>query len=243
MRPSRSSSERPTGKPIVALDIDGTLAEYHEWFLRFAEMYLGRPLQSYWAMEYPSSEWPKTMGVPHTPTAQDHFCGEGGCQGSLWRHGHMSRTMYRQVKLAYRQGGLKRSMPAFPNASGLTRAVRKAGAEVWIATTRPYLRLDNIDPDTRHWLRRNRIQFDGVLYGENKYRQLVKIVGKERVVGVLDDLPEMLAQASQLDLPIVRIQRPHNAWHEVPWYCSDVPNLFEAEELLVESVRKYNGNS
>lgn len=235
MKPSHASSD----KPVVALDIDGTLAEYHDWFLKFAEMYLGRTIQSYWAMEYRSSCKPEDMPADHQPTAQDHFCGERGCQGSLWRHGHMSKAMYRDVKLAFRQGGLKRSMPAFPNASGLTRALRRAGAEVWIATTRPYLRLDNIDPDTRHWLRRNRIQFDGVLYGENKYRQLAKLVGRDRVVGILDDLPEMCGQANDQLLDPIMIRRPHNAWYSAATYAPIVNNLFAAEELLVERIRNY----
>ncbi len=129
----------------------------------------------------------------------------------MYRWLGVSKTTYRQVKLAFRQSGLKRAMPAFTGASELTRTLRRRGAEVWICTTRPYLRLDNIDPDTRHWLRRNRIQYDGVLFGERKYRDLVKIVGRERVVGILDDLPEMMEQADKVGvLPFLR----HQPWNE-----------------------------
>jgi hypothetical protein len=155
-------------KPVIALDIDGTIAEYHAWFLRFAEMYLGRPMPD------PEDNNP---GLP------------------LWKFMGVSKTTYRRAKLAYRQGGLKRGMPCLPDIAPAVRSWRRAGAEVWICTTRPYLRLDNIDPDTREWLRRNHIQHDAVLFGHNKYRELRRLVGAERVVAVIDDLPELLEQA------------------------------------------------
>lgn len=174
-------------KPVVALDIDGTLGDYHTHFLRFAEQWYGR------AMPDPATN---TDGVP------------------LYKYMGTSKSTYRQCKLAYRQGGMKRSMPVYEGASELTHNLRKSGAEVWIATTRPYLRLDNIDPDTRHWLRRNGIQFDGVLWGEHKYRDLKKIIG-DRVLFVVDDLPEMIGQAQSIGLGVMLRCQPYNlAWSE-----------------------------
>jgi phosphoglycolate phosphatase-like HAD superfamily hydrolase len=171
-------------KPVVALDIDGTLGDYHGHFIRFAEQWTGR------AMPLPQDINP---GIP------------------LHKHLRMSKATYRECKLAYRQGGMKRSMPMYPGASAMVKYLRRHfGVEAWICTTRPYLRLDNIDPDTRHWLRRNHIQFDGVLYGEHKYRDLVKIVGRERVVAVLDDLPELCRQAASLGLPTYLRDQPYN---------------------------------
>lgn len=152
----------------MAIDIDGTLGDYHGHFLHFAEGWYGRKMPS-----------PKDIN-PGLP---------------LHKFMRTGKSTYRQCKLAYRQGGLKRSMPCYEGASELTRTIRKAGAELWICTTRPYLRLDNIDPDTRHWLRRNGIQYDAVIYGERKYRDLVRNVGANRVVAVMDDLPEMCEQA------------------------------------------------
>jgi hypothetical protein len=171
-------------KPVAAVDIDGTLSDYHKHFLWMAELYLGKPMP-------PATE--NTDGVP------------------LYKWMGVSKATYREVKLAYRQGGWKRFMPCYEGAAELTRSIRKAGGEVWICTTRPYLRLDNIDPDTRHWIRRNRLQYDGILWGHNKYRDLVRIVGRDRVVAVLDDLPELLAQATQVGvgLSILRDQ-PYN---------------------------------
>lgn len=157
-----------TGKPVIALDIDGTLADYHGWFLRFAELYLGKPMPN-----------PKDIN-PRLPLHK--FMG-------------VSKRTYREVKLAYRQGGMKRSMPLvdgeFPE---VVREIRKR-AELWICTTRPYLRLDNIDPDTRHWLRRNHINYDAVTWGPNKYRDLAGHVGADRVIMAVDDQVSLTRQA------------------------------------------------
>jgi hypothetical protein len=169
-------------RPVIAIDIDGTLGYYHEHFLAFAQNWLQRDLPDTWR--------------------------DGECP--FWRLLGTSKATYRQIKLCYRQGGLKRSMPVVPGATELTRAVRQAGAEVWLCTTRPYLRLDNIDPDTRFWLRSNGIQYDGVLFGENKYRDLATMVGSGRVVAVLDDEPEQVERAEKLLLPAHIIDREYN---------------------------------
>lgn len=165
-------------KPVVALDIDGTLGDYHKHFLWFAERWLGR------SMPHPDEINPGMrlstfMGVPHRE--------------------------YRECKLAYRQGGLKRWMPCYPFASELTHEIRTAGAQVWICTSRPYMRLDNIDPDTQEWLRRNNIQYDAVIYEgiheeedtNSKYYDLVDQAGLQRIIAVADDLPEQLQDAQR----------------------------------------------
>lgn len=160
------------GKPIVALDIDGTLGDYHSNFLEFAWRYFDRGPKT----------WDPNEVNPGLP---------------LWEHMGIPQRSYRDAKLAYRQGGWKRWMPAYPGAAELTRAIRSAGAEVWICTTRPYLRLDNVDPDTQEWLRRNQIEYDAVLFDPaheedgTKYHELARQAGA-RVAAVVDDLPEMI---------------------------------------------------
>lgn len=174
--------------PVIAVDIDGSTGEYHEHFRWFAELYLGKKLELDWDPEF---------------------------KGSFNRALHISKRTYREVKLAYRQGGMKRCMPVRPGAAEMTRELRKQGAQIWICTTRPFLRLDNIDPDTREWLRRNKIQWDHLIYGDAKYRDLVANVGRSRVVGVYDDLPEQVESARALGLPPLLADGPHNRWFDV----------------------------
>jgi phosphoglycolate phosphatase-like HAD superfamily hydrolase len=177
-------------KPVVAIDIDGTLGDYHAHFLWFAERWLGRPMPSATEVN-PGMRLSEFMGVPH--------------------------HVYRECKLAYRQGGLKRFMPAYPFASDLTRKVRAEGAQLWICTTRPYLRHDNIDQDTREWLRRNEIEYDAVIWegideeDPTKYQDLVGQVGLSRIVAVCDDLPEQTADAERLGISNIYVRdQPYN---------------------------------
>ena len=200
--------------PVVALDIDGTLGAYHTHFTKFAEAWVGK--------EMPPADQ-MTGGVP------------------FHKHLGISRATYRRVKLAYRQGGMKRSMPVYPHAGELTRMVRKAGCQVWICTTRPYLSLDNIEPDTRHWLKdRAHIQFDNVLFGEHKYRDLKRAVGLERVVMVVDDLPAMADQAIDLGMRAYLRTTVYNDWYqrsELAGRCSNVREMMDAFE---QEWRKFN---
>lgn len=169
-------------RPIVVFDVDGTLGNYHGHFLEFLQGYLGG-----WPCAKPRD--PDFWGYDGVMNFGDWVC----------EHFEIDRRMYRDIKLAYRQGAQKRSMPVdYPNAEKLAAAAREQGAEIWVATSRPYLRLDNIDPDTRFWLDRHRIVWDHMIYGEDKYIRLAELVDPERVVFVLDDLGEMYDQAASV---------------------------------------------
>lgn len=202
-------------KPIIALDIDGTLGDYHSHFLDFAENWTGKPMP-HPAELNPGLRLHKFMGI--------------------------SLREYRECKLSYRQGGVKRWMPCYPGAADLTYALRRHGAEVWICTTRPYLRLDNIDPDTREWLRRNRIRYDGLLYGDDKYRELKRQVGW-RVAGVLEDLPELWDEARRL-FPKAWVclrDQPYNrmAGDGPILTTMKVAELDQARDVLLDAVRDW----
>lgn len=180
------------GIPVVALDIDGTLGDYHGHFLKFAEGYFGR--------EFVSAE-------AINPGRK------------LWEHMRVPVEDYRSAKLAYRQGGLKRTMPCLGGASEVIRRVRaELGAQVWVCTTRPYSRLDNVDPDTQEWLRRNGIEYDALLYDpvldkNGKYGELQRQAGS-RVAVIAEDLPEQVMSArmhfSIKSAPILLRDQPYN---------------------------------
>jgi len=159
-------------RPVVALDIDGTIGDYHGHFLHFAAQWLGRDLD---------------MGYHGNPSFREWFA----------LHNNVSTEQFRAIKLAYRQGGMKRSMPIYSGSNELVHEIQKHDAELWVTTTRPYLSLDNIVPDTVEWLRRHEIEYDGMLFDEDKYHQLVERVDPQRVVAVIDDLPEMCDAAEE----------------------------------------------
>lgn len=169
-------------KLVVGIDVDGTLGDYHGHFLRFAEGWLGKQMPD------PQEINP---GLP------------------LHKFMRVSKERYRKVKLAYRQGGLKRSMPCYDGARELTVEIRKAKAEIWICTSRPYLQHGPIEPDTREWLRRNGIQYDNIIWGEHKYRDLYKMCG-DNVVATLEDLPTMVRQCNGLMIDCIIRDQPYN---------------------------------
>lgn len=197
-------------RPVVAIDIDGTLGDYHGHFIKFAEGYFGRPLPR----DFDGSiEFHEALGLP--------------------------LGKYRDAKLAYRQGGMKRTMPRFDGAGILARQVRQV-AEVFITTTRPFLRLDQTDPDTRFWLDRHEIFFDGLLYDEDKYEKLADIIDPSRVVAVLDDLSTQYDAAKNMfgdRVPILR----QNAYNSAMKRPNTVTTLAEALSEIVERIHEWEG--
>ncbi len=203
-------------RPIVALDIDGTMGMYHEHFLAMATEYIGLQV-----------EWDSTV--------------DGDFSDALG----IDKATYRQIKLAYRQGGFKRWMPARRGIPQMTQMLLDQDVEKWITTTRPYLRLDQTDPDTRFWLEQQSISYDALLYDEDKYQVLAERVDKSRVVAILDDLPEQVIAAAESfnsDVPLM-ILTPWNR----PWVgrvqdlgIEIVCDLYEAREVITRRLEKWN---
>lgn len=196
-------------RPVVALDIDGTMGDYFESLFTFAEMWLGRGWQT-WAFTYDGTT-------------------------KLARHMGIGDEEYRAMKLAYRQGGGKRMMPIIPGAHMLSHALRREGVEVWITTTRPYNRFDSTDPDTREWLRRHDVYYDHLIYDDDKYARLLESVDRERVVAVLEDLGDNYDRAEQLGLrPILAGSKYNRGIHR----DVKVGSLAQAQELIINHYLK-----
>ena len=182
-------------RPVVAVDIDGTLGDYHGHFSSFAANFLDvsfgyrtdKVFTRYQGGE-PYKEW---------------FCRMYDCD----------ETTFRAVKLAYRQGGMKRTMPMFEGADEFVRDLR-ADAEVWLATTRPHERFDRIDPDTKEWLRRNDIRFDALYFGDDKMQQVAQAAGERLVAFVDDEVTNLLQLPEPYEVGILA-GNPANM--ESPW--------------------------
>ena len=122
---------------------------------------------------------------------------------------------YRDCKLALTVTG--RPEAFYAGLSVRERAngeyLNETGADVWICTSRPYLRLD-IDPDTREWLARNKIHYDAVIWESlpdgdrdcGKFHDLVEQVGLDRIVAAVDDLPEHTADAERLGIHNIHVR-------------------------------------
>lgn len=212
-------------KPVVAIDIDGTLGDYHQHFIDFAEQWLDVKLLSGDSIR----QWALYNGLDEF---RDWFCETYG----------VDVTTFRTIKLAYRQGGLKRSMPAYPGAADLVTDTRALGAEVWLTTTRPHDRYDRVDPDTREWLRRQSFGADALLFGEHKLDDLRERVDLNRVVAVLDDQLSQVAIAQDLFGTNVGLLR-RTVWNRAVRWDYVVEDLRAARLMIqarVEDWRRYN---
>jgi len=205
-------------RPVVALDIDGTLADYHGHLLEFAADWLGYP-----------------------PTGEDLYDGSEPFWAWFTQVFGIDRTTFRAIKLAFRQGGQKRLMQPYPGAAELPARLRERGVEVWLTTTRPWDRFDRIDPDTREWLRRHRIPYDALLFHEDKMAELGEQVGNRRVAAVLDDQHDILNEAYHRGWSTIlrRIE-----WNRaVDWWtvAADLDEAYEMILLHVEEWERMNG--
>jgi hypothetical protein len=208
-------------RPVVAIDIDGTMGKYHEHFWDFARGWLGVPVPDD-AETYRGDTTFKKWFLTEYETY------------------NVSVDTWHDIKLAYRQGGMKRTMPVYPFAAELCEQVVAAGAELWLTTTRPYIRHDNVDPDTREWLLRNGIIYHYLIYDGRKYNKLKDLVGEDRVVAVLDDLPEEITKAGELfgkDVPIWRMNQFNVAWTEHRTFT--VPDLLKASVEIKVRIRSW----
>jgi phosphoglycolate phosphatase-like HAD superfamily hydrolase len=199
-------------KPIVAIDIDGTMGDYHGSFMRFAEQYVGR-----------------TWSGPV-------YNGGGSFREWVCWNLKITASEYRQMKLAYRQGANKRFMPILPHALELCLAVRAAGAELWVTTTRPYLSLDNVVPDTVEWLRRQGIEYDGMLFDDDKYLKLAEQIDAERVVAVFDDIQENVFRANELFQGNGWLVK--GAWNRFP-IAPNMCSLSSAQKIAVNAIEEW----
>lgn len=204
-------------KPVVAVDVDGTLGDWHHHWFRFAADWLGVDREKL-------SQWD---------------CYDGSTDIATWMD--IDKHTYRTMKLAFRQGGFKRWMPSFSGAHTVIRSLRGLGAVVWITTTRPYLRLDNVDPDTREWLERHGINYDGLIYDEDKYKVLIDIVGSERIVGVVDDLPANCERAKVLGLYPIQLATTYNRAVLQPVHVATLQSAGRQLAARIEQWREQHG--
>lgn len=175
--------------PVAVFDLDGTLFEYHKFLAVF--------VCNYWNL----SEKELVEAIT--------WRGEGKWHEKFG----ITQEQYRQAKLAFRQGGNKRLMKEFFDGGlELVSELSNYGCDIWYATTRPWQSLNNIDPDTRWRIETAGLPINGILYDEDKYRKLVtECVDPDRIIIVVDDLPEQYDAATALGLPVVQVARQHNS--------------------------------
>lgn len=203
-------------RPVVAIDIDGTLGDYHGHFLMFAARWLDVHVLP-----------PGTESYDGSVPFRHWFCESFGTD----------ETTFREIKLSYRQGGMKRNMPIYAGARGLVNGLHEH-AEVWLTTTRPHDRYDRVDPDTREWLRRMDLNYDGLLFSGSKMSELAERIDPERVCFVIDDLVSVLNEAEIL-FPQAGTVLRRTAWNRAVPYPTVTGDLLDARAMATALVQDW----
>lgn len=205
-------------RPVVAIDIDGTLGDYHGHFIAFA------------------ARW---LDVLVLPVGVDTYDGSVPFRQWFGEAFGVDETTFRTIQLSYRQGGMKRSMPIYSGARGLVNSLHSQGVEVWMTTTRPHDRYDRVDPDTREWLRRHGFNYDGLLFSGRKMEELAERVDPERVCFVLDDLQRTLITAEQL-FPGAGVVLRRTAWNRAVNWLVSTGDLLDARALAAAHIQDWS---
>lgn len=209
-------------QPVVVLDIDGTLGDYHTHLIGYAAHWLYGRERGHDFL-HTAAEIPYDGSRPF----RDWFCDTFS----------IDLATFRAMKLAFRQGGMKRWMPMFSGAEILVNSLREF-AEVWLATARPHDRYDRVDPDTRAWLEFNGLRFDGLVYSDDKMPEIARHVDPDRVCFVLDDLVENLESAERLFGTGVAVLRRNSYNSGVSWPVA-VSDLLDARAMATAHIQDW----
>jgi len=82
---------------------------------------------------------------------------------------NLSYNKYKTLKIKYRTCGIKASLPAIEGASEFIKKLKQAGYKVIILTSRPYRKHREIWSDTTKWLKKNKIDADGIIWEQEKH--------------------------------------------------------------------------
>lgn len=131
---------------VVAVDIDGVIADYPEGFLQFVEKKTGKTLDRSKLTQY---------------RIYDIFAEDIG-----------EEEMFR-LKEEFRATGEKRSLPVVEGAVEGLKKLKELGYTIVLLSARPYKKHPRIFSDTIFWLKANGFVYDAVLWDKNKEERII----------------------------------------------------------------------
>jgi uncharacterized HAD superfamily protein len=136
-------------KFVVCIDIDGVLADYPNYFIKFVE---GETGIKFGDLKIRSPNITDVLGevLP------------GG------------REAVRALKHKYRMDGYKRTIPVVAGAAEVLQRMKTAGLTIVLLSARPYKIYPRIFADTIEWLKVNSMPYDAIIWDENKEERMLK---------------------------------------------------------------------
>jgi uncharacterized HAD superfamily protein len=83
---------------------------------------------------------------------------------------------YKDLKFEYRECGIKRTLPVREGAPETLQLLKELGYTIIILTSRPFSEHKTLYKQTTDWLDANNIPYDGIIFGEDKYLQILSKV-------------------------------------------------------------------
>ena len=159
------------GRKVVGVDIDGILANYPRSLVDFM-----------------NSEQCRQM-IPEL-NSWGEFDPELATTYNIFNDYGIEREVANKVKHLYRETGYKRQIPVYDDAKQFLDTLRAKGYVISLVTSRPYHEYNRIFADTMDWLNDNELQYDVVLWAEDKGTKITEEFGVENIEFFVDDVAD-----------------------------------------------------
>ncbi|MBT4551835.1 hypothetical protein HOC37_02490 [bacterium] len=123
----------------------------------------------------------------------------------------LSKKDYQLLKHEYRLSGAKRSIPLLVDAKEVLDNLNKKGFSLWIVTSRP--EWEPVSSDTKHWLKRNKIPYEKLIFTKNKKNFFLQ-QGVKYFRAIIDD-----------DISIIKLLAEKNTTTRLFHFQNHLPEL------------------
>lgn len=131
---------------VVAVDIDGVLAAYPEGFINFVEKETGKKID----------------------IVLDDYNLYDACEEII------GREDLKELKHRFRAEGEKRFLPAVKDSVAGMQLLREKGYKIVLLSARPVKKYPRIFADTIEWLKKNKFEYDAIMWDEHKEDRIAR---------------------------------------------------------------------
>ena len=120
----------------------------------------------------------------------------------------LSYKSYKDLKYEYRECGIKAELEVRAGAKELLDELKRRSYRTMILTSRPFDEHISLFKQTVSWLDKNQLQYDGIIFGENKYVEILTQVPNLRFF--IDDHRYHAMQVSKWGYPAFLVNTIYN---------------------------------
>lgn len=137
---------------------------------------------------------------------------------------------YRRLKSEYRSCGVKKKIPVMDGAKEFLDGLKKKGYKVLLLTARPFEVHRELFKITVDWLSNNNLQYDGIIWGENKNFKIIMEV--PNLSFMVENHSSLADQIAKLSYKVFLLTNRYNEGKPVHDNVTRVNKLSEILEVL-----------